>query len=89
VKLQIHISATKGEDEYICTVSDNGIGIDPTHIGRIFIIFQCLHPREEYEGTGIGLAISLRILQNHHGIIWVESELGKGTTFQFTIPDYE
>jgi two-component system, chemotaxis family, sensor kinase Cph1 len=86
---EIHISATKGEDEYIFEIKDNGIGIDPKHLGRIFTIFQRLHSREEYAGTGIGLAISLRILQKHHGIIWAESELGKGTTFYFTIPDYD
>ncbi len=86
---EIHISATKSDDEYIFAIEDNGIGIDPAHIGRIFTIFQRLHSREEYEGTGIGLAISLRILQKHHGMIWAESELGKGTIFYFTIPDYE
>lgn len=86
---EIHISANKGEDEYIFAIEDNGIGIDPKHLGRIFTIFQRLHSREEYEGTGIGLAISLRILQKHHGIIWAESKVGKGTTFYFTIPDYD
>ena len=86
---KIHISADKGEDEYIFAVKDNGIGIDKNHLERIFTIFQRLHSREEYEGTGIGLAISLRILQKHHGTIWAESELGKGTTFYFTIPDYK
>ena len=86
---EIHISATKEKDEYVFAIKDNGIGIDPNHIARIFTIFQRLHSREEYEGTGIGLAISLRILQKHHGIIWAESELGKGTTFYFTIPDYD
>ena len=86
---EIHISATKETDEYVFAIKDNGIGIDPNHIARIFTIFQRLHSREEYEGTGIGLAISLRILQKHHGIIWAESELGKGTTFYFTIPDYD
>jgi len=86
---EIHISADKVDDEYVFAVKDNGIGIDPKHILRIFTIFQRLHSREEYDGTGIGLAISLRILQKHHGVIWAESELGKGTTFYFTIPDYQ
>ena len=86
---EILISAIKEEDEYIFSIKDNGIGINPNHLGRIFTIFQRLHSREDYEGTGIGLAISLRILQKHHGKIWAESELGKGTTFYFTIPDYD
>jgi two-component system, chemotaxis family, sensor kinase Cph1 len=85
---EIHISADKIEDEYVFAVEDNGIGIDKKHIGRIFTIFQRLHTREEYGGTGIGLAISLRILQKHQGIIWAESILGQGTTFYFTLPDY-
>jgi chemotaxis family two-component system sensor kinase Cph1 len=85
----IHISADKIRDEYVFAIKDNGIGIDKKHIGRIFTIFQRLHSREEYEGTGIGLAISQRILQKHHGIIWAESELEKGTTFYFSIPDYK
>jgi chemotaxis family two-component system sensor kinase Cph1 len=85
---EIHISTNKIEDEYVFAVKDNGIGINKKHMGRIFTIFQRLHTREEYEGTGIGLAISLRIIQKHRGIIWAESELGKGTTFYFTIPDY-
>ncbi len=86
---KIHISADKGKDEYVFAVKDNGIGIDKNHLERIFTIFQRLHSREEYEGTGIGLAISLRILQKHHGTIWAESEQGKGTTFYFTIPEYK
>jgi chemotaxis family two-component system sensor kinase Cph1 len=86
---RIHVSANNVEDEYIFAVKDNGIGIDKNHLEKIFTIFQRLHSREEYEGTGIGLAISQRILQKHHGIIWAESELGKGTTFYFSIPDYK
>ena len=83
---KIHISADNVNDEYIFAVKDNGIGIDQNHLERIFTIFQRLHTREEYEGTGIGLAIVQKIVQKHHGKIWVESELGKGTTFYFTIP---
>ena len=84
---EIHISADSVNDEYIFAIKDNGIGIDQNHLERIFTIFQRLHTREEYEGTGIGLAIVQKIVQKHRGKIWVESELGKGTTFYFTIPN--
>jgi two-component system, chemotaxis family, sensor kinase Cph1 len=84
---EIHISAESGEDEYIFSIKDNGIGIDPKHLEKIFTIFQRLHSRDEYDGTGIGLAISKRILQKHNGEIWAESELGKGSTFYFTLPN--
>ena len=83
---EIHIFADKSGDDYVFAVKDNGIGIDKKHMGRIFTIFQRLHSRDEYEGTGIGLAISQKIVQQHHGQIWAESEPGKGTTFYFTIP---
>jgi PAS domain S-box-containing protein len=84
---EIHISADYIDDEYIFSIKDNGIGIDQKHLERIFKIFQRLHTREKYDGTGIGLAITKRIIQKHRGKIWVESELGKGTTFFFTIPN--
>ena len=83
---KIHISAKKENDHYIISFRDNGIGIDPKHLERIFTIFQRLHRNDEYEGTGIGLAIVENIVHQHGGQIWVESELGKGTTFHFTIP---
>jgi light-regulated signal transduction histidine kinase (bacteriophytochrome) len=84
---KIHISSDNVDDKYIFAVKDNGIGIDQKHLERIFTIFQRLHTREEYEGTGIGLAISQKILQKHRGDIWVTSEVGKGSTFYFTIPN--
>ena len=83
---EVHLSAIKKDKEYVFSIKDNGIGMDNVYLEKIFTIFQRLHTREEYDGTGIGLAISLRILQQHGGKIWAESELGKGSTFNFSIP---
>jgi PAS domain S-box-containing protein len=83
---KIHISAIQDKDQYIFSIKDNGIGMSPIYLEQIFTIFKRLHTHEEYEGTGIGLAIAQKIVHQQGGQIWVESEPGKGSTFYFTIP---
>lgn len=84
---RVHVSARHEAGAWTITVRDNGIGIEPAYFDRIFIIFQRLHPRERYDGTGIGLAIAKRIVERHGGRIWVESSPGRGTAISFTLPD--
>ena len=84
--VQIDVERDAGGNEYLFSVKDNGIGMDMQYADKVFTIFQRLHTTEEYEGTGMGLALCKKIVERHGGKIWMESELGKGSTFYFTVP---
>ncbi len=82
----VHVSAEREDGTWTITCSDEGIGIDPEYAERIFAIFQRLHPKESYEGTGIGLAFCRKIVEHHGGRIWLDTEAATGATFRFTLP---
>jgi light-regulated signal transduction histidine kinase (bacteriophytochrome) len=82
----VDVSARRDATFWTFAVQDNGIGIEPKYIERIFVLFQRLHTRADYPGTGIGLAICKKIVERHGGLIRVESQPEHGTTFAFTLP---
>jgi len=84
---RVRVSGERSADGWALAVADNGIGVDAAHEERIFKMFQRLHTRDAYEGTGIGLAVCRRIVEQHGGRIWLEPTPGGGATFRFTLPD--
>jgi signal transduction histidine kinase len=84
---EVHVTAERDGHAWRFGIADNGIGLDPAHADRIFRMFQRLHTRDDYPGTGIGLAIAKKVVERHGGDIWAGPREGGGTTFWFTLPD--
>ncbi|MDX1471503.1 MAG: ATP-binding protein, partial [Flavobacteriaceae bacterium] len=84
---KIHVSNINLDGESTYTIQDNGVGFSMKYYNRLFSAFERLHNKSEFEGSGIGLSIAHKVIELHHGKIWAESELGKGTTFYFTLND--
>jgi signal transduction histidine kinase len=82
---KIHVSSKMKEGSYLFAITDNGIGIDPAQYNQLFQLFRRLHNKDQYSGSGIGLAVCKKIVQKYHGKIWIDSQVGKGSTFYFTI----
>ena len=85
----VRVDARRDGKEWIVSCQDEGIGIEPQYAERVFAIFQRLHAKETYEGTGIGLALTRKIVEHHGGRIWLDTDAHPGTTFRFTLPDTE
>ncbi|MDY6959113.1 MAG: ATP-binding protein, partial [Halobacteriota archaeon] len=83
---EVHVSTEKSDDEWLFSVKDNGIGIEPEYVDSVFEIFRRLPTEKEYEGSGIGLSVCKKIVERHGGRIWLDSGPGEGTTFYFTVP---
>jgi chemotaxis family two-component system sensor kinase Cph1 len=83
---RVHVGAVRRGDDWEFSVHDNGIGVDPAYAGQIFEMFERLHSQEQYPGTGMGLAICRKVVENHHGRIWLDTGSGAGARFVFTLP---
>jgi light-regulated signal transduction histidine kinase (bacteriophytochrome) len=86
---EIRISAEETDSDWVISIKDNGIGIDKKYHDKVFIIFQRLHSKHEFEGTGMGLAIVKKIIESLNAKIWIESEIGEGSCFYFTLPKHK
>ena len=86
VPLRIQLTATQEANRWLFTVQDNGIGVEPDYFEYIFVAFKRLHTQDSHPGSGVGLAICKKIIEGHGGRIWVDSTLGEGTTFHFSLP---
>ncbi|MEO8050987.1 MAG: ATP-binding protein [Acidobacteriota bacterium] len=84
---KIHMSAGKERSEWVFSIQDNGLGVDPKYAGEVFGVFKRLHSRSKYPGAGIGLSICQKIVERYGGRIWVEPNPGGGSIFKFTIPE--